>query len=95
VNPWGQTAAFFGDDHAWGPIKNLTINNNILASGADIVDTGCNGDGNVNINVTNNRFSMLYSGGHSGGQNTSPTVTTWTGNIDDGTLAAESENPGC
>jgi hypothetical protein len=95
VNPHNQTAAFFGDDHAWGPMHNVTINNNLMASGGDFVDTGCNGDGNTNIKITNNRFSAIYPAGHSGGQNTSASVTTWTNNYWDETLGPVREVAGC
>ena len=86
LNPWPQTAGIFGDDHAYGPIRNLTINNNLIADGGDngAIPTGCQGDGNTNVNITNNRLSYAYdasmaSGGFGGG--------SWTGNYRDDTGA--------
>jgi hypothetical protein len=90
LNPYGQTAGIFGDDHAWGPIHNLTIKNNLVADGGDngAIATGCAGDGNTNVNITNNRLSYVYdtamaSGGYGSGG-------SWTGNYRDDTLATVS-----
>jgi hypothetical protein len=86
LNPHDQTAGIFGDDHAYGPIHNLTINNNLVADGGDngAIATGCRGDGNTNVNITNNRLSFIYdqsmpTGGYGEG--------SWTGNYRDDTLA--------
>jgi len=96
LNPNNQTAAFFGDDHAWGPMHNVTIDNNLVASGGDGIDTGCNGDGNTNIKITNNRLSYTYNSHMPpGGENTDPSVTTWSGNYRDDTLATIGEVAGC
>jgi hypothetical protein len=91
LNPWPQTAGIFGDDHAWGPIQNLTINNNLVADGGDngAIATGCRGDGNSNVNITNNRLSFIYdasmpTGGYGGG--------SWSGNVRDDTGASVSAN---
>jgi hypothetical protein len=87
LNPHDQTAGIFGDDHAWGPIHNLTIDNNLVAAGGDNggIATGCKGDGNTNVNITNNRLSFAYdptmpTGGYGGG--------SWSGNYRDDTLAS-------
>lgn len=62
LSPWDQTAALFGDDHAFGPIHNLTINNNLLATAGTNgpIAVGGAGDGNTGINITNNRLSYVY-----------------------------------
>jgi hypothetical protein len=85
INPFSQTAAVFGDDHAYGPLYNFTANNNLIASGADGIDSGVPGDGNVNITITNNRFSYVYGMTTTGGENCA--VTNWSGNYRDDTLA--------
>jgi hypothetical protein len=88
VNPHNQTAAIFGDDHAWGPMHNVTITNNLVAAGGDngAIVTGCSGDGNTNIVVTHNRISFAYDASRNqGGSNAAGTL--WTGNYLDDTLA--------
>jgi hypothetical protein len=96
LNPHDQTAGVFGDDHAYGPMQNVTVNNNLVASGGNGIDTGCNGDGNSNIVVTNNRLSYSYNSRMpQGGSNTSPAVTTWTNNYRDDTLKSVPIAAGC
>ncbi len=91
LNPWPQTAGIFGDDHAWGPIKNLTINNNLVAAGGDngAIATGAAGDGNVNVNITNNRLSYVYNTSMAAGNST---AANWSGNFRDDTLATVAAN---
>jgi hypothetical protein len=91
LNPWPQTAGIFGDDHSWGPIQNLTINDNLVAAGGDngAITVGCKGDHNSNVNITNNRLSFIYdrsmpTGGYGGG--------SWSGNVRDDTGATVSAN---
>jgi hypothetical protein len=87
LNPWGQVAAVFGDDHAFGPLHNFTVNNNLVASGGDAVDSGIPGNGNTNITVTNNRFSYVYRAD----MPTAPPwcgYEIWSGNYRDDTLAS-------
>lgn len=87
LNPWPQTAGIFGDDHSWGPIRNLTINDNLVAAGGDngAIAVGCKGDGNSNVKITDNRLSFVYdksmaSGGYGSGG-------AWSGNFRDDTGA--------
>lgn len=86
LNPWDQTAGIFGDDHAWGPIHNLTIDDNLVADAGDngAIATGDAGDGNTNVTITGNRLSYVYS-------STMPTggssAASWSGNYRDDTLA--------
>ena len=77
----------FGDDHAWGPISNLTINDNLVADGGDngAIATGNAGDGNQNVKITNNRLSYVYSTSMPTGGSS---AATWTGNYRDDTLAS-------
>jgi len=86
LNPHSQTAGIFGDDHAWGPIHNLTINDNLVADGGDngAIATGQAGDGNTNVTITNNRLSYVYDSSMSAGLST---AATWTDNYRDDTLA--------
>lgn len=87
LEPYGQTAAFFGDDHAFGPVQGLTLENSLIAGGwgsNGAIATGAIGDGNINVLVTNNRISFLYSSSQGCGAN-NPTST---GDLRDDTLAA-------
>jgi hypothetical protein len=79
-------AAVFGDDHAYGPLHNFTVNNNLVASGGDAVDSGISGNGNTNLTVTHNRFSYLYRAD----MPTAPPCgyEKWSGNYRDHTLAS-------
>jgi hypothetical protein len=87
LNPYSQTAGVFGDDHAWGPISNLTVNNNLVAAGGDngAIATGDTGDGNSNVKITNNRLSYVYSNSMPTGGDT---AASWSGNYRDDTLAS-------
>jgi hypothetical protein len=87
LNPHNQTAGIFGDDHAWGPMHNVTINGNLVADGGDngAIVTGCNGDGNTNMVVTNNRLSYAYDGSMPQGSSNTAT-TTWKNNYRDDNL---------
>ena len=78
----------FGDDHAYGPLHNVTINNNLLASAGSngFVATGKAGDGNSGIVITNNRFSYIFGSNSTGGNAPAP-ATSWSGNYRDDTLA--------
>lgn len=86
LNPWGQTAGIFGDDHAWGPIHNLTIEDNLVADAGDngAIATGDAGDGNTNVTITGNRLSYVYSGSMPTGGSS---AASWSGNYRDDTLA--------
>lgn len=87
LNPHDQTAGIFGDDHAWGPMHNVTIDSNLVADGGDngAIVTGCNGDGNTGMVVTNNRLSYTYAASMSVGSSNVP-ATTWKNNVRDDTL---------
>lgn len=87
LNPHDQTAGIFGDDHAWGPMHNVTIDSNLIADGGDngAIVTGCNGDGNTGMVVTNNRLSYTYAASMSVGSSNVP-ATTWKNNVRDDTL---------
>lgn len=96
LNPNDETAGIFGDDHAWGPMQNVTINDNLVAAGGDngAIVTGCNGDGDVNMAVTNNRLSYAYDATMSQGSSNTAT-TIWTNNYRDDTLAPVAEASVC
>lgn len=96
LNPHNQTAGIFGDDHAWGPMHNVTINDNLVAAGGDngAIVTGCNGDGNTNIVVTNNRVSFAYNAAMPRGSSNTAT-TTWTNNYRDDNLTSLSDVSAC
>jgi hypothetical protein len=93
INPFSQTAAVFGDDHAYGPLSNFTANNNLVASGGDAIDTTVPGDGSQNITITNNRYSFAYNAKMSYGPGLNCAVTTWSGNVRDDNLRPL--NDGC
>ncbi len=85
LNQFGQTAGFFGDDHAFGPIKNLTVNNNLIAAGQSngAIVVGNSGDGDVNVVITNNRLSFVYDANMVITGSTA--AATWCGNFKDDT----------
>lgn len=97
LNPQNQVAAVFGDDHAYGPLNNISVDNNIMAGGDFVVELGCPGDGNTNISVTNNRFSRIYypKGGQYGASGVNVAVTAWSGNVWDDTLKSVGATNGC
>jgi hypothetical protein len=84
-----QVAAVFGDDHAYGPLSNVTVSNNlVMGSGSNgAIATGKPGDGNKNITITNNRYSYIYQSNMATGQSTPAPDTSWSGNYRDDTLA--------
>lgn len=88
LNAMNQVAGVFGDDHAYGPLSNVTINGNLVADQASngAITTGKPGDGNKNIVVTNNRLSYIYGANMPAG-GSDPASTTWTNNYRDDTLA--------
>ena len=94
LNPFGQTAAVFLDNHASGPNHNVTENDNLMAGGGYVTYGDSNGDGSTNIVITNNRFSRLYysDGGYYGVEDQNNAATTFSGNIWDDTLAAVRPN---
>jgi hypothetical protein len=94
LNPLGQTASVFLDNHAYGPNANVTENNNLMAGGGYITYGDSNGDGSTNIVITNNRFSRLYypKGGYYGAEQQNNAATTFGGNIWDDTRAAVKAN---
>jgi len=96
LNPNNQTAGIFGDDHAWGPIHNLTINNNLVADGGDNggIVTGCNGDGNTNIVITNNRISFAYDASMPPASS-NLAATTWSNNYRDDNLQQIADSSNC
>lgn len=88
-NTQGQTSAIFGDDHAWGPLTNVTVDNNILEGGDYALELGNPGDGDTGIVVTNNRFSRIFwSLGGAYGSLAGPggSNPVWSGNVWDDTL---------
>jgi hypothetical protein len=89
LNPHDQTAGIFGDNHAYGPMHNVTLDGNLVADGGDngALVTGCNGDGGTNMVVTNNRLSYIYDKSMPQGSS-NVAATTWTNNIRDDTLKA-------
>lgn len=96
LNPHDQTAGVFGDDHAWGPMHNVTVDSNLIADGGDngAIATGCKGDGNTSIVITNNRLSYTYSSSMpAGGSNVA--ATTWQNNVRDDTLRAVNAQSVC
>ncbi len=96
LNPHDQTAGIFGDDHAWGPMHNVTINNNLVAAGGDngAIVTGCDGDGNTNITVTNNRVSFAYNAAMPRGSSNTA-ATNWANNYRDDNLKTLSDTSAC
>lgn len=88
LNPLGQTAAIFLDNHASGPNHNVTVNDNLMGGGGYVTYGDSNGDGSTNIVITNNRFTRLYyrDGGYYGAEAQNDAATTFTGNIWDDTL---------
>lgn len=93
INTEGQTSAVFGDDHTWGPLRNVTVDNNILEGGDYALELGKAGDGDTNMVVTNNRFARIFYahgglyGPVDGSGGSSP---VWTGNVWDDTMKAVS-----
>ena len=85
LNEYSQTAGIFGDDHAYGPIKNLTIDNNLVSCGGDngAIATGDSGDGNSGVSITNNRLSYVYSSSMPAGGSS---AASWSGNYRDDNL---------
>ena len=85
LNQFAQTAGIFGDDHAYGPIHNLTIDNNLVSAGGDngAIATGDTGDGNTGVSITNNRLSYVYSTSMPTGGDT---ASSWSGNYRDDNL---------
>lgn len=88
LNPQGQTAAVFLDNHAYGPNHNVTINDNLMGGGGYVTYGDTGGDGSSNIVITNNRFTRLYypDGGFYGAEIQNDDATTFSGNIWDDTL---------
>jgi hypothetical protein len=86
LNPWPQTAAIFGDDHAYGPIHDLSITGNIVAAGGDngAIVTGKAGDGNSGVIVKDNRLSSVFSRSMPAGGDPG---AAWADNYRDDTLA--------
>jgi hypothetical protein len=86
VMMWEQTASIFGDDHAFGPIRNLTvIDNLIVANDADHLHTTNTNSGNIGITIQNNRYAFVSSTAPFGTNNPSIplTATQWCGNFSD------------
>lgn len=95
LDPLGQTAAIDAGG-PWGPLQNLTIDNNIMAGGDYVIETGCPGDKASNIVITNNRISRVYfsNGGQYGVSGIDPANTKWSNNFWDDTLKQISPSPG-
>ena len=90
LNPQGQTAAIFLDNHAFGQTgnNNITVNGSFLAGGGYVIYGDNDGDTSSNIQVTNNRWSSMYypHGGHYGSCSWNDAATTLTTNQWDDTL---------
>jgi hypothetical protein len=87
LNAMDEVAGVFGDDHAYGPLSNVTVNGNLVAVEGDngAISTGQPNDGNTNIVITNNRLSYIYSANMPQGDS-NPATTTWTNNYRDDNL---------
>lgn len=94
LNPQDNTAGLFGDDHAFGPLTNISVTGSLFATSSTATNgdlpLGCSNHTTDTASVTSNRFSAIYESTVLPG-NTYPAGTTWTGNINDGTLATISE----
>jgi hypothetical protein len=90
LNPQGQTAAIFLDNHAFGETgdNNVTINGTFVAGGGYAIYGDNNGDTSSNITITNNRWSNMYyqHGGYYGACQLNTSATTMTGDLWDATL---------
>jgi hypothetical protein len=90
LNPQGQTAAIFLDNHAFGETgdNNVTINGTFVAGGGYAIYGDNNGDTSSNITITNNRWSNMYyqHGGYYGACVWNDAATTLTGDSWDDTL---------
>jgi hypothetical protein len=98
LNAFSQTAGIFGDDHAFGPIHNLTINNNLIADGGDngAIPVGNSGDGNTAINITNNRLAFVYDASMPVGSTSASAAQggSWCGNYRDDSPTTYISNTG-
>jgi hypothetical protein len=90
LNPQGQTAAIFLDNHAFGETgdNNVTVNGSFVAGGDYAIYGDTGGDTSSNIAITNNRWSAMYypSGGYYGACVWNDSATTLSGNLWDDTL---------
>lgn len=91
LNPVDNTAGLFGDDHAFGPISNLTVTGNLVAVGSaatnGTITTGNTGDGNTGVVITNNRLSAIFNATIDCHGNSA--ATSLSGNISDATLGSQ------
>jgi hypothetical protein len=90
LNPQGQTAAMFLDNHAFGQTgdNNVTVNGSFVAGGGYIIYGDNSGDTSSNIVVSNDRWSSMYypKGGYYGPCIWNDAATTLTGSLWDDTL---------
>jgi hypothetical protein len=85
INDWGQTSAIMIDNY-FGPISNISVDNNLLAGGGYTVYSSnqFTGGSVSGVSFTNNHMGR----GHWGITNFIGTSPTYTGNINDGTALA-------
>jgi len=90
LNPQGQTAAIFLDNHAFDQTgnNNITVNASFVAGGGYVVYGDNDGDTSSNILITNDRWSSMYypRGGYYGACGWNDAATTLTSDLWDDTL---------
>lgn len=87
INDYGQTGALMIDNN-WGPVSNITVDNNILVGGGYTiyVDAHFNSNPITGVVITNNHIGP---GGY-GATNFNMTSPVYTGNVNDGRALAAS-----
>jgi len=85
INDYGQTSALMIDNY-FGPISNITVDNNLLVGGGYTiyVDGQFSGGPITGVSITNNHMGR----GHWGITNFNKTSPVYTGNVDDGASIA-------
>jgi hypothetical protein len=90
LNPQGQTAAIFLDNHAFGETgnNNITVNGSFLAGGGYVMYGDASGDTSSNIVVSRDRWSSMYypNGGYYGACAWNNAASTLTSDLWDATL---------
>jgi hypothetical protein len=87
INDYGQTSALMIDNY-FGPISNITVDNNLLVGGGYTiyVDGQFNGGSITGVSITDNHMGR----GHWGITNFNRTSPVYTGNVNDGVSIAAS-----
>ena len=85
INDWGQTSAIMIDNY-FGPISNISVDNNLLAGGGYTVysDARFTGGSITGVSFTNNHMKS----GQWGVTNFSKNTPVYTGNVNDGAALA-------